>query len=358
MSRPDLSVIIPVYNGAKTIGACLDSVLSQSGMCYNEIIVVNDGSTDDTGKIVRKYQANNTNIVLLTQKNAGVSTARNNGVDISCGKYISFVDADDTVGLSWDSVKHHFDSFDTYFTNRSGLKINHRAFATMPEFNLTPDYHYFARMLTMAQKYNADVALGGKITFNYEKNYIRRHMYDKPAVYDSFVDNKRAVLLHADVRETANAALYRREFLDGNNLRFETTMPLDEDMLFTMLAVLRADIVVTVPESAYVYNRCAGTASNIIDVAESEQKYSRAIVQRFSKLLPALAADPRWSALYTEWLRAYANQSMYVAPEYREFVPNDGCLKCKHERCGDCIMRLILDDKNMAAQQKLFQKQK
>lgn len=358
MSNPDLSVIIPVYNGAQTIGACLDSVLAQDGMRDNEIVVVDDGSTDGTGKIVRRYQANHTNIVLLTQQNAGVSSARNNGVDISCGKYISFVDADDTVGLAWDSVKHHFDSFDTYFTDRAGLKISHRSFATMPEFKPVPDFQYFSRMLSLATKYNADVALGGKITFNYEKRYIRRHMYDRPAVYGSYLDDKRAVLQHADIRENANFALYSREFLDGRNLRFETAMPLDEDMLFCMLAVLYADIVVAVPESAYVYNRCAGTASNIIDVSESEQKYSRAIVQRFSKLLPVLAADPRWSALYTEWLRIYAHQSMAVTPEYREYIPNDGCLKCKNNHCGDCIMRLILDDKNRTAQQKLFQKQR
>lgn len=357
MSKPDLSVIIPVYNGADTIGVCLDSILRQNGMRDNEIVVINDGSRDETGKIVRQYQSQHDNILLLNQKNAGVSAARNNGIDISSGKYVSFVDADDTVGLSWESMKPYFDSYDTRFSDRCGLKISHRQFDTMPEFDLVADNDFYVRMLTAALKYKADIALAGKITFNYDAKYIRRHMYDKTRLFEDTTSDKRALLIHADVRENANFALYDRDFLNHSNLRFETSMPLDEDILFTMLAVLHASAVVSVPESAYVYNRCAGTASNIIDTTEAEFKYARAIVQRFSKLLPQLAVRPEWAALYTEWLHEYWVQG-HDSSHLREYMPNDGCISCDCATCGDCIMRQILDEKNAAAQRELFQKQR
>lgn len=89
-----LSVIVPVYNGEKTIEKCINSLLLQS-LSDIEIIVVNDGSTDSTEDILKKFS--DERIRVITIPNSGQGIARNKGIEISQGKYVGFVDADDTV---------------------------------------------------------------------------------------------------------------------------------------------------------------------------------------------------------------------------------------------------------------------
>lgn len=95
-----ISVIIPVYNVEKYICRCLDSVLRQT-YCNFEIILVNDGSTDDSGNICKKYQNRESRITLLCQKNRGLSAARNAGIEVAKGDYITFIDSDDCVCLNY-----------------------------------------------------------------------------------------------------------------------------------------------------------------------------------------------------------------------------------------------------------------
>ena len=85
------SVIIPAYNSALFIEECIDSVLNQT-FKNNEIIVIDDGSTDDTPDILKKYTDA---IIHVRQENAGPSAARNRGLEIAKGKYLCFLDADD-----------------------------------------------------------------------------------------------------------------------------------------------------------------------------------------------------------------------------------------------------------------------
>lgn len=87
------SVIIPVYNGAKFIDKAIESVFSQTNSDW-ELIVVNDGSKDDTMSVLQKYEDND-KILIINQENSGVSVARNTGVEASKGEYIAFLDADD-----------------------------------------------------------------------------------------------------------------------------------------------------------------------------------------------------------------------------------------------------------------------
>ncbi|MBC8228413.1 glycosyltransferase family 2 protein, partial [bacterium] len=93
-----VSVVIPAYNAEKEIPSCLDSLLNQTfpkEQC--EIIVVNDGSTDGTEKIVRKYDG----VKIITQANQGPAAARNNGVSESKGDIIVFTDSDCVPEEDW-----------------------------------------------------------------------------------------------------------------------------------------------------------------------------------------------------------------------------------------------------------------
>lgn len=94
--RPKYSVIIPVYNAEKTLRRCIDSLLSQH-FSDAEIILVNDGSKDDSGAICEEYAEEHRNIRYVSQQNGGVSAARNAGLDAAQGEYVLFVDSDDYV---------------------------------------------------------------------------------------------------------------------------------------------------------------------------------------------------------------------------------------------------------------------
>ena len=91
----NVSIIIPCYNCATYIKETLDSLAKQTYKDF-EVICINDGSTDDTLQILESYAAySNLDIKIITQKNGGVSKARNCGIEVANGKYISFLDSDD-----------------------------------------------------------------------------------------------------------------------------------------------------------------------------------------------------------------------------------------------------------------------
>lgn len=95
---PLISVIVPVYNVEKYLVTCLDSLLDQ-GLSEKEyeIIIVNDGSNDGSLEICKQYEKNYSNIVVYSQKNQGVSSARNKGLSRAIGEWVMFVDSDDFV---------------------------------------------------------------------------------------------------------------------------------------------------------------------------------------------------------------------------------------------------------------------
>lgn len=93
---PKVSVIVPVYNVEKYIEKCLDSLVNQT-LKDIEIIIVNDGSKDNSIKIINKYLSNHKNIVYLEKQNGGLSDARNYGMKYAKGDYIAFLDSDDYV---------------------------------------------------------------------------------------------------------------------------------------------------------------------------------------------------------------------------------------------------------------------
>ncbi len=94
------SVIVPVYNTQKYLKECLDSILSQTYKDF-EIILVDDGSTDESGKICDEAAKNDNRVNVIHKKNGGVSSARNAGIAIAKGSYLAFVDSDDFVAPLW-----------------------------------------------------------------------------------------------------------------------------------------------------------------------------------------------------------------------------------------------------------------
>lgn len=95
-STNKLSVIIPLYNAGNDFRTCMESLIAQTWTAL-EIIIINDGSTDNSVEIAKHYAENYPHVRLLHQANAGASVARNRGIEVATGKYVAFVDADDEV---------------------------------------------------------------------------------------------------------------------------------------------------------------------------------------------------------------------------------------------------------------------
>ena len=96
MNLPEVSIVVPVFNAEKYLSRCIDSIISQTFINF-ECILVDDGSTDSSLKICEHYSQSDDRIILIHQKNSGVSATRNKGIEIAKGRYVCFVDSDDYI---------------------------------------------------------------------------------------------------------------------------------------------------------------------------------------------------------------------------------------------------------------------
>ncbi len=170
-----VSVIVPVYNGEKTVRACIDSLLGQT-LEDMEIIVVNDGSTDRTGEVLKEYSDK---ITIINQKNSGQGIARNSGIDAARGEYIGFTDADDTVDA--DMYLHMYTAAKNGGFDVVQCGIN----------DITED-----------GKENKRACFDETVEINSRADYVYDYLYRNKHTYE--ICNK----------------LIKKSFLDENNLRF------------------------------------------------------------------------------------------------------------------------------------------
>ena len=180
MSNPTVSVIIPVYNAQEGIKQCLDSLLNQSFTDF-EIILLNDGSTDNSLEVIKKYAADNDFIRVIDKENEGVAKTRNKGIQLANGKYIVFIDNDDFV-----------------------------------------DSDYLERFYNEIDQEQLDIVLGGYKRVNQEmktlfKQDLTQSEWSKYIVVAPW------------------ARIYRTSFLTDNNIQF-FDYPIGEDVIFTLTA--------------------------------------------------------------------------------------------------------------------------
>ena len=199
----ELSVVVPAYNGEKFILECLESVRAQ-GIDDYECIVVDDGSTDNTGKICDGYAKKNPQFKVIHQKNAGVSTARNKGIENARGEFITFVDADDLVALG---------------AYKKALQRIKEENCDMYCFGIA-DY-----------RGTSNVSLYG---FNEEEF---QDMFIKYPVYMNHVCNK----------------IFKTELLKKNNILFATEIRTSEDLLVSYKALALSKKTIYTNEPDYLY---------------------------------------------------------------------------------------------------------
>lgn len=131
----EISIIIAVYNASKTIEKCLQSIFKQTFEKY-EIIVINDGSTDNTLEIIKKYEKK---LKIITTDNCGQGSARNVGIKYATGKYITFVDSDDYIGENRLKEMYDIASFnnsDIVITPFTKINLNKKERVLQNKFSL------------------------------------------------------------------------------------------------------------------------------------------------------------------------------------------------------------------------------
>lgn len=207
MDKPLVSVIVPVYNREKYLARCLDSLINQT-LKNIEIICINDGSTDKSIDILTQYQNKDERIKIISQSQAGVSAARNKGIDFAIGDYIGFVDSDDYV-----------------------------------------DGDFYEKLYKAAVKTESDIACGGIIRENNKKCTILTE-YTNCKQFDDTRD-KFSAILYPDNNYVTNK-IYKRAALNAANIRFIEGM-IYEDLFFTPSVIEKLGRLAVVKDTYYNY---------------------------------------------------------------------------------------------------------
>lgn len=211
----EISVIIPVFNSEEFLNKCLDSLLNQS-LTDIEIICVDDGSTDNSLKILKSYANKDDRVKVLTRENNGAGAARNLGLKYVNGKYILFVDSDD-------------------WFEEDGLKL----------------------LYDKAEQLNVDLLLFDSIEHKINNQVTERKYFNKNEddfsnlVFDYHYKNNKLVMNSFFVPWTK---LYRTKFLLDKNIKF-SEIPIFEDMFFNVAVTTLASKIAYYPKILYHYNR-------------------------------------------------------------------------------------------------------
>jgi len=230
-----VSIIVPAFNAEKYLDHCLESLSSQT-LDEIEILVIDDGSTDQSAEKISQYSRRDSRIKLICKKNSGVSDTRNVGLSEAKGQYIGFVDADD-----WVDPK----TYETMYRQAIALNVD------------------IVRCgLTMNRQ---DGSLIEEITLPYGQDipYINDEVWSKfirMLIGTSFTEAK--LRYDKSLAGYSCVHLYDRKFLASYNIKFDTQLKVYEDLLFNLTAYSHAKAVGIVNEACYHYRQNSLSACN------------------------------------------------------------------------------------------------
>ena len=235
MNQPLVSIILPVYNAQNHLARCVGSICAQTYRNL-EIIILNDGSKDQSLPVCEEFRAKDSRILLVDKENSGVSDTRNLGLKLACGKYVQFVDSDDY--LDPDFTEHLVTAAEE---NEADLviapyKMVIPAGASKPEQVLGKIQDELG-VMSVARP--PEVREYGFLPAGvYDKDTFALRLMDKPASYFySVLWNK----------------LYRRDILTGNDIQFVSEMHWAEDLVFNLRYIQYAERFVSIAQAGYSY---------------------------------------------------------------------------------------------------------
>lgn len=219
----NISFIIPVYNVDKYLEKCLESIISQENIS-KEIIIVDDGSTDNSLKIAQQFANKYDYISIFTEENFGVSSARNKGIKCAKGEYICFIDADD---------------------------FYHQDFAS--------------KFYDICKNNNLDIIRGVySIYDDYSKEYIG-HSNQSKEYYNKLLTGEEFLI--ESIREKANEVVpwlgfFKKDFILEHNIFFPEGISYEEDQLFFLEALLQKECLIYQSDiNFYSYRKRLGSAT-------------------------------------------------------------------------------------------------
>lgn len=240
-----ITVIVPVYNVENYLDKCLDSLVNQTYKNL-EIIVINDGSTDNSGIICQEYAQKDNRIVYIEKENGGQSEARNMGLDRITGSYVTFVDSDDWVELN-----------------------------------------YVENLYKKITEYQADIAVGNYYSFNEAEGMYYFHIFGD-SYYEKVYDNVSIFENLYESQEMKSFALisvwgklYKANLV--NHLRFDIGK-LGEDGYLNQKIYLLAEKTIYLNKGLYAYRQREGSSSRIWT-----EKWMHALVDAMSERITLLA---------------------------------------------------------------------
>lgn len=244
-----ISIIVPIYNVELYLRRCIDSILFQRYKSI-EIILVNDGSIDNSGRICDEYALKDTRIKVIHKKNGGVSSARNEGIQVATGDYITFVDSDDWLEIDYfDKVaillkKHRPVLLKNPYiidkNNRYYIKIkctgdiliyNKKKYLTemidAKKFEWGPFAAFYRSDICKQISFNKNVVFGEDLLFNYD--FIRQsegiYIYQSIAGYHYFIRSGSA---------TTSYPIYKKQ---DDLMPFEKIMKNEDDEIKNKILV-------------------------------------------------------------------------------------------------------------------------
>lgn len=209
MKEKLVSIIVPMYNSEKYLDKCIESILNQDYKNI-ELILVNDGSIDNTEKIARSYAKKDKRVIVINQENMGVSEARNNGINHSFGEYITFIDSDDFIDSDFIS--------------------------------------YYVKLI---EKNNVDVVLS-RMPIKYRDDMI---IPAQKVEKIEIIDGRECALemLYYKIFISSWNKLFRKDLLINNNIFFEKNLSFGEGFNFSVDAFMKAKKVCITSICKYYY---------------------------------------------------------------------------------------------------------
>ncbi len=267
--NPLVSVIIPVYNTAKYIDRCLLSILNQTWKNL-EILVIDDCSTDKSPLIIQEYCKRYSNVYYIRLlKKKGVGGARNQGIKLSKGHYIGFIDSDDWIDLC-----------------------------------------FIERMVSELKNNNADIAISGVLTeYSNPKDVVIRYEYE----FSNHICQEIAFKLltrtenqDSFISPISCNKVYKASFLKNNNILFKENN-YNEDDYFNFVAFYFAKSVVLVPRIYYHYFQRSGSITNTLS-----QKHINDFIDCFSSLKLFLIKQQKFSILKEDYLSYFEKCLLFL----------------------------------------------
>lgn len=262
-----VSIIIPVYNGEKTIERCLLSIINQSSKMIEEIIVVDDGSIDRTSDIIRFLIKKDARIHLIQKKNGGVSSARNTGIHYAHGEYLMFVDGDDKIKK--DLVENLIKSIDVYDMAIAGIEL-----------------HQDSQI--------SNIGINAVLS---DKSVMEKYGREVPGLLINGPWSK----------------LYRRSIIEKNKLLFDETLSLGEDTVFVFQYLNYCTKVIFTSYCGYIYYQL-GTVSLMTKFRKDGYYNAKKVYQILKNNVVNICAGEipyNFKRVYQNVLMVYIRKTMY-----------------------------------------------